>query len=219
MKRILLVLVVVLCAASVSAQSKFESTVKAIADQKWSVGLRVGSGLRADAECFYGEKTYVEGRFGMAWLGGLGADFTALHNWNCCNWDWTPSVGNWFLDAGVGFNIGGGAKTWARVVYSGEYDLGEGIVGGTYGTTIYGGVAGQVKFGIKFNEVPIRLAIDWTPVFGVSGAYATAKGKKEIKAANDELKAANIDGRFKVKDAHFYSMGLANIAISATYCF
>ena len=48
---------------------------------------------------------------------------------------------------------------------------------------------------------------------------ATAKGKKEIKAANDELKAANIDGRFKVKDAHFYSMGLANIAISATYCF
>ncbi len=195
MKRILLVLVVVLCAASVSAQSKFESSVKAIADQKWSVGLRVGSGLQADAECFYGEKTYVEGRFGMAWLGGITADFTALHNWNCCNWDWTPSTGDWFLDAGVGLNIGG-AKRF-----------------------VYGGVAGQVKFGIKFKEVPIRLSIDYTPVLGVEGWYMTGKEKKIVKQANDFLGDIESDAKIPTGGAGFFTNGLANFGISATYCF
>ena len=111
MKKIFLVLAAALCVATVSAQNQFESSVKqaaqTVASQKWSVGARVGSGFQAQAECFYAGDKYFEGRLGLGWLGGFGADFTALHNWNVCNWDWTPSAGKWFLDAGVGVNLGG----------------------------------------------------------------------------------------------------------------
>ncbi len=165
MKKIFLVLAAALCVATVSAQ------------QKWSIGARVGSGFQADAEWFYSGDKYVEGRFGMGWLSGaLTADFTALHNWNCCNWDWTPSVGKWYLDAGAGVNVGG------RPFYGVSY--------------VYLGVAGQVKFGIKFNKVPIRLALDYTPVLGVE--LASYQGYSA---------------------AGFYGRGLANLALSATYCF
>ena len=165
MKKIFLVLAAALCVATVSAQ------------QKWSIGARVGSGFQADAEWFYSGDKYVEGRFGMGWLSGaLTADFTALHNWNCCNWDWTPSVGKWYLDAGAGVNVGG------RPLYGVSY--------------VYLGVAGQVKFGIKFNKVPIRLALDYTPVLGVE--LASYQGYSA---------------------AGFYGRGLANRALSATYCF
>lgn len=156
MKKILLSLVALLCVASVSAQSKFESSVKsaakAVASQKWSVGLRVGSGLQADAECFYSDKAYVEARFGMQYVNGLSADFTILHNWNCCNWNWTPNAGSWFLDAGVGANVGGKAN------YA------------------YVGVAGQAKFGIKFKAAPVRLSLDWTPSVGPAILYISGEG-------------------------------------------
>ena len=201
MKKILLVMAAMLCVATVSAQSK------------WAAGLRIGSGLQAQGEYTYADNRYVEARFGMGWFGGINADFTALHNWNVCNWDWTPSVGSWYLDAGVGINIGGGAKTLSSVYYEGYY------AGWVHGTTVYGGVAGQVKFGIKFKKVPIRLSIDYTPVLGVAGSYANAAGKKELKEANAELEAMGEPGRFKVKDAHFYGAGLGNFGISATYCF
>ncbi|MBE6174797.1 MAG: hypothetical protein E7147_04540 [Rikenellaceae bacterium] len=152
MKKIVLSLVALLCVASVSAQSKFESSVKsaakAVASQKWSVGLRVGSGLQADAECFYSDKAYVEARFGMQYVAGLAADFTVLHNWNCCTMDWTPSAGQWFFDAGVGVNVGGAAHV------------------------AYVGVAGQAKLGIKFSSAPVRLSLDWTPSFGPIIGYA-----------------------------------------------
>ena len=165
MKKIFLVLAAALCVATVSAQ------------QKWSIGARVGSGFQADAEWFYSGDKYVEGRFGMGWLSGaLTADFTALHNWNCCNWDWTPSVGKWYLDAGVGVNLGGAAHY------------------------VYGGVAGDVKFGIKFNKVPIRLSVDYTPVLGIAGWYGKDLGDS-------------------VKRAYLYTPGFYNFALSATYCF
>ena len=64
MKKIFLVMAAVLCVATVSAQG-FKGAVKTVASQEWSVGARIGSGLQVDAECFYGKKTYVEGRFGM----------------------------------------------------------------------------------------------------------------------------------------------------------
>ncbi len=194
MKKIFLVLAAALCVATVSAQNKFQSAVKAVASSDWSVGARVGSGLQVDAECFYGDKTYVEGRFGMGWLGGVAADFSVLHNWNLCNWDWTPSVGKWYLDAGCGLNIGGG----------------KGFV--------YGGVAGQAKFGIKFNKVPIRLALDYTPVLGVYGTYLTGDERKFVKEWNKEAKAAGYP-TIKTGSAGFYGLGWANFALSATYCF
>ena len=151
MKKIVLSLVALLCVASVSAQSKFESSVKsaakAVASQKWSVGLRVGSGLQADAECFYSDKAYVEARLGMQYVAGVCADFTVLHNWNCFNMDWTPSAGQWFFDAGVGVNLGGVAHV----------------------ATV--GVAGCAKLGIKFNAAPVRLSVDFTPVIGPRIGY------------------------------------------------
>lgn len=180
MKKIFLVLVAALCVASVSAQSKFESSVKqaaqAVASQKWSVGARLGSGLQVDAECFYAGDKYVEGRFGMQWVAGLAADFTVLHNWNCFTMDWTPSAGKWFFDAGVGVNVGGAANV------------------------AYVGVAGQAKLGLKFNNVPIRLSLDWTPSFGPIIGYAHYNGASYHSVG-------------------FFGYGLCNLGVSATYCF
>ena len=163
MKKILLVMAALFCVATVSAQ------------QKWSIGAHVGTGLKADAEWFYSGDKYVEGRFGMGWGyhgSGICADFVALHNWNLCNWNWTPSVGKWYLDAGCGVNLGGRANY------------------------VFLGVAGTVKFGIKFNKVPIRLAIDYTPVVGPDIVY---------------VKGASWAG--------FYGAGLYNCGLSATWCF
>jgi hypothetical protein len=209
MKKIFLVLAAALCVATVSAQNKFESSIKnaaqTIASQQWSVGARLGSGFQAQAECFYGEKTYIEARFGMSflsdkathWMGEkaskITADFTVLHNWNVLNWDWTPSVGSWFLDAGCGINLGGCPAKYDDMVLS----------------HFYIGAAGMVKFGIKFNNVPIRLAIDWTPVLGAE-IYS---GKYDGEKINSEY--LRQDG----KAANFYKTGLANFAVSATYCF
>lgn len=178
MKKFLLVLAAMFCVATTaSAAGKFKTSaqkaVQTVASQKWSVGARIGSGFQAQAECFYSDNKYVEGRLGMSWVfGGISADFSVLHNWNVCNMDWTPDAGLWFIDAGVGANVGGVAN-FATV-----------------------GVAGQVKLGIKFYEVPIRLAIDFSPVIGPAFLYGdgdTAYG--------------------------FNTMGLCNLGISATYCF
>ena len=108
-----------------------------------------------------------------------------------CNWDWTPSAGKWFLDAGVGVNIGG-AKHF-----------------------MYVGVAGQAKFGIKFNKVPIRLAVDVTPAFG---PYFHLPYSEMVEVPNA---SGGVD-KVKVKyggGAGFYSHGLLNLGLSATYCF
>ena len=154
MKKILLSLVALLCVATVSAQSKFESSVKnaaqTVASQKWSAGLRVGSGVQGYAECFYSDKAYVEGRLGFQYVGSayvgsapITADFTILHNWNVCTMDWTPSAGKWFFDAGVGAYVG------------------------THFHDVSAGVAGVARFGVRFKKVPIRLSVDYTPKFGI----------------------------------------------------
>lgn len=157
MKKILLTLAVCFCALSVSAQD-------------WAVGGRFGSGLQAQAEYHFSNNNYVEGRFGLYYATARAtamADFTALYNWNIFNMDWTPSVGQWFFDAGCGINVGG------REYYA------------------YLGAAGCAKLGLKLNDIPIRLAFDWTPAFG-----------------------AGISG-----DAAFNKWGLCNFGISCVYCF
>ena len=165
MKKIFLVLVAVLCVASVSAQKT-----------NWAAGLRATYGVQAVGEYFYSSDKYVEARLGL--FGGACADFTALHQWNCCNWDWTPSVGKWYLDAGVGLNLGGAAHY------------------------VWGGVAGDVKFGIKFNKVPIRLSVDYTPVIGIAGWY----GYHDL-------------GDSVVRKVHLHTPGFYNFALSATWHF
>ena len=200
MKKIFLVLAAALCVATVSAQSKFESSVKqaakTVASQKWSVGLRLGSGAQVDAECFYAGDKYVEARLGLGWIGGFGADCSVLHNWNCCNWDWTPQAGKWFLDAGVGATIGGAKHV------------------------MWVGVAGQVKFGIKFNKVPIRLAIDVTPSVGPWVVYGQ-KVSTEVPTYDSTGAQTGTETITAKQNAKwgFYSTGLLNAAISATWCF
>lgn len=192
MKKIFLVMAAMLCVATVSAQSKFESSVKqaaqTVAAQKWSVGLRVGSGVQAQAECFYAGDKYVEARLGLGWIGGYGADATVLHTWNCFNWDWTPNAGQWFLDAGVGAGVGGNAHY------------------------VSFGVAGQVKFGIKFKKAPVRLAIDVTPVVGPWFSYWNERVKETVDGVD-------VDVKYRHRAHGFNSLGLGNAAISATYCF
>lgn len=142
--------------------------------QDFRVGGRVGSGLQAQAEYCYDGSNYFEGRLGMGWyhLGTLTADFTALHNWNIATMDWTPSAGLWFFDAGAGITIGGR----------------EHIV------TL--GAAGCAKVGIEFNDVPIRLSLDWTPAFGPAIIYSSAGS-----------------------GAVFNEYGLANLGLSAVFRF
>ena len=195
MKKIFLVLAAMFCVATVSAQKDFKSSVKqaveTIASQKWSVGLRLGSGAQVDAECFYAGDKYVEARLGLGWIGGLAADASVLHNWNCCNWDWTPNAGKWFLDAGVGATIGGAKHV------------------------MWVGVAGQVKFGIKFNKVPIRLAVDVTPGFGPV-LHLPYRETVEIPNADGSVTKTTVKYG---GGAGFYANGLLNLGLSATYCF
>lgn len=185
MKKFLLIAVALFCVVSVSAQSKFDSALQTISEQTWSAGLRLGSGLQVQAEYAFDNGNYIEGRFGMSWLSSsVTADFTALYQWQLCNWNWTPNAGKWFLDAGAGINIGGREHF------------------------CYLGVAGSVKFGIKFKKAPVKLAIDWTPVFGPAIAYYPAVKDTD---SDSELKARTYTS--------FHSHGLANFGISAVYCF
>ena len=103
----------------------------------------------------------------------LTADFTVLHNWNVFNMDWTPSFGEWFFDAGVGLTVGGGARF------------------------VNLGVAGCAKLGVQLNDVPLRLAFDWTPAIGPAISYFPGGGA----------------------GAKFNKYGLANLGISCVYCF
>lgn len=137
MKKFLLVIVALFCVSTAYAKE----TVDVAKNSRYAVGLRLGTGGELVAECFYGNDVYVEGRLGIGW--GSGFNFTALHAWNPYNWNWTPNVGSWFFDCGVGAFVGG-AKGSAHF-----------------------GVAGMAKFGIEFKKVPIRLAIDVTPHVGV----------------------------------------------------
>lgn len=115
----------------------------------------------------------------MAWNNPgatLLADFTLLYQWNICNMDWTPSAGTWFFDAGAGVGVGGRENF------------------------VYVGATGCAKLGIKFNGAPVKLAIDWTPVFGPAIGYA-----------NTEVGSAS--------HAEFHEYGLTNFGISCVYCF
>lgn len=163
--------------------------------QGFRLGARLGSGFQAQAEYSYNGANYFEGRLGLAWYiaGEPTADFTILHNWNVCTMDWTPSVGQWFFDAGVGLTVGGRAyKSEAFAEVGGEVST-IAVRGGYVNL----GVAACAKLGIEFNNAPVRLSLDFTPAFGPEIAYISGYGA----------------------GAGFAKYGLANLGISAVYCF
>lgn len=115
--------------------------------QEWSVGGRLGSGVQAVGQYNFNQKNYVEGRFGAGWIdGAVTADFTALYNWKICTMNWTDE-GIWFFDAGVGVNVGG-IPNYAYV-----------------------GVAGMARLGYTFENIPLSLSVDYTPVIGPGFVY------------------------------------------------
>ncbi len=175
MKKVLLTLIVCFVAISASAQTWDKVETAFTTQDRWAVGGRIGTGLQAQAEYVFDNENYVEGRFGMSWCNWgatLMADFTALYQWHIFDMDWTPSAGDWFFDAGAGVGVGGRANY------------------------CYVGAAGSVKLGIKFNKAPVKLALDWTPLFGAEIAY---------------WKGFNASA--------FHKYGLANIGVSCVYCF
>ena len=137
MKKILLLVVAVVFATSAFAQ-----------DYKNSIGLRLGNGAEVQYERHFSAKNYLEvnaGLYGLATFDGLFAN--ATYSWNCCEWDWTPNAGKWFLSAGVGASLG----MWAK-----HFQV---------------GVAGDVAFGIRFNK-PVTLSLDYRPtVFFLGNAW------------------------------------------------
>lgn len=133
MKKFLLIIAAAFCVASASAQG-------------WGLGARVNAGVQLQGEYQFASENYLEGRLGINFVNGLNLDLTVIHQWNVCNWDWTPNAGKWFLDLGAGAQ--------------GALFLQE--KGG-----VYAGVVGDAKFGIKFNKVPIKLAVDYTPGLGL----------------------------------------------------
>ena len=137
MKKILLLVVAVVFATSAFAQ-----------DYKNSIGLRLGNGAEVQYERHFSAKNYLEvnaGLYGLATFDGLFAN--ATYNWNCCEWDWTPNAGKWFLSAGVGASLG----LWEKAFQV--------------------GVAGNVAFGIRFNK-PVTLSLDYRPtVFFLGNAW------------------------------------------------
>ena len=158
--------------------------------QDWSIGGRVGSGFQAVGQYKYNGNDYIEARFGASWNnpvvytiyedantfdvhdGRVMADFTLLHNWHILEMDWTPDGGLWFFDAGVGVNAGG------REHYA------------------YVGVAGMARLGFTFHNVPVTLAVDWTPTFGPGIFYVN-----------------------KHNDVFFNELGLANVGVTCTFNF
>lgn len=133
MKKFLLILAAAFCVASASAQG-------------WGLGARVNAGVQLQGEYQFASENYLEGRLGINFVNGLNLDLTVIHQWNVCNWDWTPNAGKWFLD------LGAGAQGALFLQDNGG---------------VYAGVVGDAKFGIKFNKVPIKLAIDYTPGLGL----------------------------------------------------
>ena len=145
MKKFLLAIVAMICVAGVSAQ-----------DYKNSIGLRIGYGAELQYERHLSADNYLEFNLGLSDFDLNDAFLNVMYNWNCCEWDWTPNAGKWFLSAGVGGAVG----TW------GYNDEGADRIG------FQVGVLGDVAFGIRFNK-PVTLSVDYRPtIYFLHDAWA-----------------------------------------------
>lgn len=129
MKRVILAAVFCLFAATTFGQ-----------EYKNAIGLRLGNGAEVQYERHLSEKNFLKVNGGLYGLGSdVGLFGTCTYNWNCCEWNWTPKAGSWFLNAGVGAGVG---------IYAKDFNL---------------SVAGDVAFGINFKGAPFALALDYRP--------------------------------------------------------
>lgn len=140
MKKLLVALVAMFAVTAASAQIS-------------NAGLRFGTGSAIELAGQYdlSKSNYVDGRIGF---GDGKISLSGIYNWKIKSFNWTPSLGKWYFDAGVGAY----AYIYDTANKKGEPTKGLGA-----------GVAGQVKLGIKFNDVPVSIAWDLGPVVNITG--------------------------------------------------
>lgn len=136
MKKFLVALVAMFCVTAVSAQIS-------------NVGVRFGGGTAITAQYDLSKTNNIDGRicFGGGWT-----NLTGIYNYSLEKFDWTPGLGKWFLDAGVGANVG----------------FGSGF------TTV--AVVGSAQLGIKFNDAPVSVTLDLEPTLNLVGGVGFGVG-------------------------------------------
>mgnify|MGYP003294549272 CR=1 FL=1 len=136
MKKLLVALVALFAVTAASAQVN-------------NLGLRFGSGVSIVGQYDLSQSNHIEGRlaFGNHWVG-----LTGLYNWEIADFNWTPGLGKWFFDAGVGANVG--------------------IAGGNLGLA----AVGTAQLGIKFNDAPVSITLDLEPTLNLTGGLGFGVG-------------------------------------------
>lgn len=134
MKKFLVALVAMFCVTAVSAQFS-------------NVGVRFNGGAHHTGANLIGQydlggSNHIEGRLGF---GGGTTSITGLYNWEIEKFNWTPSLGQWFFDAGVGANVAFASG------YTGISAL------------------GTAQLGIKFNNAPVSVTFDLEPTLFLTG--------------------------------------------------
>lgn len=132
MKKIVLLFALTLATIAVQAQ-----------EHKHAAGVRFGGSV----ELLYQQELSAENfaQFTLAFPNYNGVSATAIYNWRCYEWDWTPQTCDWYFNAGAGAAVG---------VYNFKK------------AGLLVGLAGSAAFGCKFKQSPISLEVDYRPVIG-----------------------------------------------------
>lgn len=132
MKKLLVALVAIFAVTAASAQVN-------------NVGLRFSNGVAIVGQYDLGASNHVEARlaFGEDWT-----SITGFHNWQIKTFNWTPGLGQWFFDAGVGANVK--------------------FANGNTGIA----AVGTAQLGIKFNDAPVSVTFDLEPTLNLTGKLA-----------------------------------------------
>ncbi|MBO7189866.1 MAG: hypothetical protein J6U93_05070 [Alistipes sp.] len=136
MKKFLVALVAMFCVTAVSAQVN-------------NVGIRFNGGVEVVGQYDLSKANHIEGRLGF---GGGWVSLSGLYNWHLKDFNWTPNLGKWFFDAGVGANLGTGSGF----------------------TTI--AAIGTAQLGIKFNDAPVSVTFDLEPTLNLVGGVGFGVG-------------------------------------------
>lgn len=136
MKKLLVALVAMFAVTAVSAQIS-------------NVGVRFDGSASITAQYDLSKTNHVDAR--VRFGGGL-TSVTGIYNYSLETFNWTPSLGKWFLDAGFGANVG-----FAQ------------------GYTSFA-VLGSASLGIKFNDAPVSVTFDLEPTLNLSGVTGFGVG-------------------------------------------
>ena len=126
MKKFLVALVAMFCVTAVSAQVS-------------NVGARFNGGVEVVGQFDLSKTNYIDARIGL----NHNISLTGIYTWKIQEFNWTPQVGKWFFDAGVGASAAFTNPVWLSVV-------------------------GSAKLGLEFKAAPISLIWDLCPSFSLT---------------------------------------------------